>query len=198
MYLEILGEARKKHSVDGHDMRSPVETYVLVLMLSSEVHDYIQTDLLNKGAGKQFVWYAFIKYLKDFDHMLQVYCFQDPDTYSGELCYSLDLRVLTHFVDCIYTCKKASDETRAKNFPSMEVLRKIASQAVWTLQYLSNGVFPHRKVVDGTAFMLSSDEKPVKLSLYGFSKKGWAKRMYHASKFHVSCPPILRKENEET
>ncbi len=190
MYLDIIADTRRRNA-NGQQMSNPVETYVLMFMLSSSKHDYIQTDLLCKGVGKQFVWEAFNMDMRKFDSIVHVFGDKDTaDFHNTELFYEIDAKMLDELIGVIYRCK-GSVKIEEKNRPSTDVVRKIAAQCVWTLQYLSNGVIPNYQIIDGTSKTENGE------SIYGYKKKGWAKTVYYekdAQKDNglVSCPPIIR------
>lgn len=209
MFFEILGDVRRDNVGLSQESINQVEAHVLVIMLSSEIHDYIQTNLLCPKVGKQFVWQAFIKHLSEFGKIISVFnSHVDDDLYHGELYYSIDLAVFKNLVKRIYDCKGASFACFQKNMPSDETIRKIASQAVWTMQYLGNGVLPNYVVIDGTSIVareitdttneLGEEVQTVtELPLYGYTKSGWADRVHKRCPDTVSCPPITKESKDQ-
>ncbi len=167
IYLDIL---------NNDHTANPVEVYVVMLMLSSAKHDYIQTNLLTPGVGKDFVWRTFMQDEQHFKDLIKVYSCAG----SIELYYEIDLLVFSKFVEAIYHCKGRVPKTDGRT------LAKIAAQTVWTLQYLSNGVIANYDIIDGLSMTITGE------SIYGFNTKGWAATVYNNEQRKISCPPILR------
>jgi hypothetical protein len=192
MYLDILGDANDRNSLLQENMFNPVETYILILMLSSTKHDYIQTMKLHPQVGKDFVWRAFHRDIHKFDGLVRV--FDDvTNEHQLELYYEIDTLILEVLVRSIYEIK-GSVAVQAKHKPSLAVIRKIAAQSVWTLQYLSNGVLPNYEIIDGTSETLTGE------SIYGFVSGNWADQVAPGigkNKYKISCPPILRPEKKK-
>ena len=184
----LYAEANARLSSRGLEMKNPVEVNVLALLLSSDKHDYIQTRKISPGVGTQFVWPAFSNNLWRFSQLIEL----DIDEKTGQYQYTICMQSLRDFALSIYD-EKGSAVIKAKDFPSIQALHKLAAQCVWTMQYWGNGTIPGYKVVDGTT--TNADGQ----SIFGYTSAGWADSVCDDVVIEkmVRCCPLPNEEQKK-
>lgn len=199
IYADMLKDAEAHHIAQKY-IPNLVETYVLAFILSSDEHDFIQTKLLSRNVGSEFVWTAFEKEIYAFHDFVTVYTdAENPN--SNKFYYVVNTDALRSLVTAFYREKanaaikegKKSLEklhaAREKSFsnnisahgPTVEQINVVASQCAWVLQYWGNGPVPDYTVVDGT----TPDEHGN--SVYGYTSSGWAETV--CGGVYRVCPP---------
>lgn len=84
LYYEILADAKQlvyeanltRNRIDHpkeFQLHNPVSSYILVLCLSSDNHDYINTKLISNKCNSIFVWRSFCKNLVYIGDLVQIY-----------------------------------------------------------------------------------------------------------------------------
>lgn len=179
-----------------------VETYVLAFILASDKHDYIQTKLISRNVGTQHVWAAFEKRMYAFAGLVEVYK-KDLLGDNRTFYYVVDKQVMSELVRAFYREKAeasikeenktysqlvaAREKSYTKNIgghgPSESEVWVVASQCAWLLQYWGNGPVPDYVSVRGADIDVDGN------SVYGYTPKGWAKRVVEAGIKRV-CPPL--------
>ncbi len=179
-----------------------VEIYVLAFILASDKHDYIQTKLISRNVGSQFVWTAFEKRMYAFGNLVEVYK-QDMVGDNRAFYYVVDKQVLGELVRAFYREKAlASIKEENKTFAQLTAAREksyanniekygptdsqiwvVASQCAWLLQYWGNGPVPGYKCVSGVDTDVDGN------SVYGFTSVGWAESVVESGVKRV-CPPL--------
>lgn len=210
MYSAIIEEASELVKGRHVPIKNPVELYVLILLLSSDKCDYIQTALISPKINSALLWKVFKPNLWRIGDLVSLHRPRQPDADQSSSTadsfhhFVINVESLRVLIECAYmqkahealgiskknnteqklqVAREAKCNTMLKAYITEDNIQIVAAQSAWALQYLANGIFSNYEIISG----LLVDENGK--SVYGFKERGWADCVSHTDL--KICPPII-------